>query len=125
MQLKATIAALAGFWSLSVQATLSQPVDLRNLLSQESNSWANGTIISFPSTYTFNNATIRWSTFDAPTYYAAISPANEADVVNSVRVRSFRNEKEHFLTSCHRSSLHHSTKSHSSPPVRAMATLLP
>ncbi|KAL9130224.1 MAG: hypothetical protein Q9175_007076 [Cornicularia normoerica] len=84
MLLKNAITALAGFWVLSVHAAPNQPVNLRTLLSKEANSWAKGTILSFPNSPTFSNATERWSTFDAPTYFAAVSPANEADVVKSI-----------------------------------------
>jgi len=94
MLFKNTIAALAGLCGLSVHAAPSQPVDLKNLLTQSSNGWAKGTTISFPNSPTFTNATERWTTFDAPTYFAAVSPANEADVVKSVRQRVFTEKKK-------------------------------
>ena len=98
MLLRNAIAALIGLCFLSVHAVPYQPVDLRNLLSQESNSWARGTIISFANSTNFKNATERWSTFDAPTYYAAVSPANEADVVKSVRDCTAEKRKGTILT---------------------------
>ena len=85
MLLKNPVAALIGLWGLLTQAAPNQPIDLKNLLSQNSNKWAPGTKISFPNSPTFNNATERWSIFDPPEYFAAVSPANEADVVASVR----------------------------------------
>lgn len=47
MLLKNAIAALTGLWGLSVHDAPIQPVDLRNLLSQKSNSWANGQLSPF------------------------------------------------------------------------------
>ena len=85
MLLKNTLAALTGLWGLLVHAAPYQTVDLRSMLSQKLNSWAEGTVISFPGSPTFNDATSRWSTYDAPTYLAAVSPANEADVAKIVR----------------------------------------
>ena len=103
MLLETAIVALTGLWRLSVYAIPSQPVDVKSLLSQKSNNWAQGTVISFPNSATFENSTTRWSTFDEPTYHAAISPANEADVAKSVRDQKLEYEKEnktHILTSC-------------------------
>ena len=85
MLVNIAIVALAGLWSLSVYAIPNRSFDIKSLLSQQSKSWAKGTVISFPDSSTFNNNTTRWSTFDAPTYLAAVSPANEADLAKIVR----------------------------------------
>ena len=87
MLLETAFVALTGLLRLSVYAIPSQPVDIKSLLSQKSNNWAEGTVISFPDSATFENSTVRWSTYDEPTYLAAISPATEADVAKIVRDR--------------------------------------
>lgn len=84
MLLKNTVAALVGLWGISVHAAPAQPVDLKALLSQAALKLSNGTIFSFPDSPTFGNATERWTTFDAPTYRAAVSPATEEDVAKMV-----------------------------------------
>lgn len=85
MLLNYVVAVVTGLWAFSVDAAPNQPTDLKLLLIAKSNQWAQGTVLSFPSSSTFVNATERWSTFDPPTYSAAISPATEADVVKIVR----------------------------------------
>lgn len=125
MLLKIAIVALTGLWRLSVYAGPHQPVDIRDLLSQKSNSWAEGTVISFPDSSTFNDSTRRWSTFDAPNYLAAVSPAHEADLAKIVRSRNTQKHSKTVLTSCHRSNLHHPITSPFSLLVGAMDTPLP
>lgn len=86
MLLKNTITALVGLCGLAaVDAAPRQPVDLRSLLRQNGTRWSNGTTISFPGSQVFVNATERWSTYEPPTYFAAISPATEGDVAKAVR----------------------------------------
>ncbi|KAL9032533.1 MAG: hypothetical protein Q9180_006446, partial [Flavoplaca navasiana] len=77
-------------WVFSVPSTTHKSINIRSLLSQRSNNWSQGTIISFPNSTTFDNSTTRWSTYDAPSYLAAISPANEADVAKTVHGPIFR-----------------------------------
>lgn len=118
------IAALIGlYYCLSVHAAPSQPVDLRKLLTERSNSWANGTVVSFPDSSTFNDATRRWTTHEAPTYFAAVSPGKEADVAKTVRDRTFK--KKTVLTLFYRSNLLPPSKSPFSPLVAAMDTPQP
>ncbi|KAL8988161.1 MAG: hypothetical protein Q9177_002723 [Variospora cf. flavescens] len=90
MHIKTTIVALIQLWAISVLAATNKSTDIGSLLSQRSNNWSQGTIISFPNSTTFDNSTTRWSTYDAPRYLAAISPANEADVAKTVRLASSR-----------------------------------
>ena len=85
------IVALFGLWCLGVSTVLFPPGDIRTLLSQKANGWDNRTIISFPQSSTFINSTERWSTYDPPTYLAAVSPATEADVAKVVRDSKFEN----------------------------------
>ncbi|KAI1074442.1 FAD-binding domain-containing protein [Whalleya microplaca] len=42
------------------------------------------TSVAYPTSEDFLNATERWTTFEAPTYVAAITPGDEADVINAV-----------------------------------------
>ena len=87
MLLTTAIVALTGLWQLPVDAIPSPSFDITSLLSQKSNNWAEGTVISFPNSPTFVNSTTRWNTYDEPTYLAAVSPATEADVAKVVRDR--------------------------------------
>ena len=123
MQIKTTIVALIGLWAISIPAAMNKPIDNRSLLSQRSNNWSQGTIISFPNSTTFDNSTTRWSTYDAPSYLAAISPANEADVAKTVHSPIFRSRE--ILMLRHRSDLHRLIGYPFSPLVDAMDTQLP
>ncbi|KAG7001440.1 FAD-linked oxidoreductase OXR1 [Physcia stellaris] len=91
MLLKSATVALYGLWCLSVSAIPFQPGDIRALLSQKANGWDKSTTISFPQSSRFVNSTSRWSTYDAPTYLAAISPASETDVAKAVKIASLHN----------------------------------
>ena len=79
------IFALTCLCGLHVHAA---PTDLRSALNQKSNRWDEQTTIAFPKSATFDNATMRWSSYEAPSYFAAVSPANEADLVKTVRHKS-------------------------------------
>ena len=91
MLLKSATVALTGLWCLPVSAIPFHPGDIRTLLSQKANGWDNRTIISFPESSTFINSTSRWSTYDAPTYLAAVSPGTETDVAKVVRDKKSEN----------------------------------
>lgn len=95
MPLKAAIVALTGLWCLSISASPFQPGDIRALLSQKANGWDKGTIISFPQSSTFVNITSRWSTYDPPTYLAAVSLATETDVAKVVRDQKLEDTREY------------------------------
>ncbi|KAI0886282.1 uncharacterized protein GGS22DRAFT_199566 [Annulohypoxylon maeteangense] len=45
-----------------------------------------GTVISFPNSSAFHDATERWTVYKPPSYSAAISPTTEEDVVNAVKL---------------------------------------
>ena len=74
--------ALAYSWLL---ATHAASVNLKSLLLNGDIQWASDTVISFPDTPDFEEATVRWNSYNAPTYAGAISPADEEDVVKVVR----------------------------------------
>lgn len=62
----------------------SNAQDLETILTDPSNNWASTTVVSFPGSQEFINATLRWEVYAPPSYSAAISPGTEADVVKSV-----------------------------------------
>lgn len=76
------LTALACSWLLPAHAA---SVDLKSLLLESEIKWAPETVISFPDTPEFEEATVRWNSHNAPTYAGAISPADEEDVVKVVR----------------------------------------
>jgi len=73
--------ALAYSWLLAAHAAA---VNLRSLLLDGDIHWASDTIISLPNTPEFEEATVRWNSYNAPTYAGAISPADEEDVIKVV-----------------------------------------
>ncbi|KAI1212144.1 FAD-binding domain-containing protein [Annulohypoxylon truncatum] len=77
------------FWSCVTDASRIYPrVDIRPILTSQN--WSSKTIISYPGSSQFFNATERWTTFSAPTYSAAISPGTEDDLVKVVKLATSR-----------------------------------
>lgn len=75
-------------WLAAVYAApldLQQYPDLRGVLTSRGNNWSPETVVSFAGSDEFQNATSRWTITGAPTFSAAISPANERDVAAAVR----------------------------------------
>lgn len=56
----------------------------RNILLDRKNKWNGKTVVSFPGTPEFTNATDRWSSHSEPTFIAGITPATEEDVAKAV-----------------------------------------
>ena len=73
-------------FGLAVRGGLGPNSNLTGLLY--SVDWSAHTTISLPGQDAFTNATERWTTFSAPTYFAAVSPGNEEDLVKTVREAS-------------------------------------
>ncbi|CAH0021155.1 unnamed protein product [Clonostachys rhizophaga] len=69
-------------------SALPQQQNLYELFTSPENAWHRDTILSFPGSPAFYNATLRWTPSASPQYFAAISPANEADVAKAVRLAS-------------------------------------
>lgn len=69
---------------LAAPSKIAPHIDIRSLLTSPRNNWSANTTISFPTSPQFENATERWTLFDAPTYSAAVSPGSEADLVTAV-----------------------------------------
>ena len=76
---------LAALFLPAVHAMSWNSTDLRALLTSSKMHFSNATMISFPGTDEFTNATDRWTVTDAPSFSAAISPATEDDVAATVR----------------------------------------
>ncbi|KAL4960818.1 FAD-binding oxidoreductase [Aspergillus stella-maris] len=53
--------------------------------------WSPDTILSFPGSTEFPNATYRWNNRNAPTYAAAISVGSEEDVIRAVKLATAHN----------------------------------
>lgn len=66
---------------------LVRRADIASIIEKHVHKFSPNTSIYLPSSPEFFNITERWTTFDAPTFNAAISPATEEDVVKSVRQR--------------------------------------
>lgn len=69
------------------------PTNLAPILRHPDRRWSAGTYVSFPGSDEFVESTERWTTFSAPTYRAAISPANEEDVAKIVCKRKEKKMK--------------------------------
>ncbi|KAH8585692.1 hypothetical protein B0O99DRAFT_646402 [Bisporella sp. PMI_857] len=86
MRLSPMLAALL----LSSASTFASPLtyrsDLKTILTGCNITWSASTVMSFPGTDYFTNATHRWTIAYEPTYAAAISPANEEDVAAAVKL---------------------------------------
>ncbi|KAF7539872.1 hypothetical protein G7054_g1801 [Neopestalotiopsis clavispora] len=80
--------------SFSIRGLHASPtcrrVDVKSILSGVT--WSSPlTTVSYAGESGFTNATERWTTFDAPTYTAAVSPGSEDDVVQIVNLATSHN----------------------------------
>ena len=62
-------------------------VDLKSILTNPIRNWSKGTVISFPGSSEFSQATERWTIFRPPTYRAAIRPGTVAGIQKLVRIK--------------------------------------
>lgn len=60
--------------------------DLRSILTAEDVHWSAGTVVAFPNTTEFVNATERRDHFGEPIFGASITPVNDEDVVKAVKI---------------------------------------
>ncbi|KAI1817111.1 hypothetical protein GGS20DRAFT_99458 [Poronia punctata] len=86
-----SLTALLTIWLTICGISPGNAQDLGAILTSPSNKWASTTTVSFPGSERFANATLRWDVYAPPTYLAAISPGNEADVVKSVQLATTYN----------------------------------
>ncbi|KAK4992368.1 hypothetical protein LTR50_001126 [Elasticomyces elasticus] len=70
--------------SLPARATSTNTTDVAALLN--SKKWSANTTIAYPGSAGFADQTLRWTIFDAPTYSAVITPGNEQDVIQAVKL---------------------------------------
>ncbi len=64
-------------------------VNIKKVLLDGQNNWSSQTTIKFAGDDGFIGATERWTTFNPPTFVAAVSPATEEDVVKTVCLEHF------------------------------------
>ncbi|KAB2571594.1 FAD-linked oxidoreductase azaL [Lasiodiplodia theobromae] len=85
-----SFAILLSFGYLAVGAAVPYS-DLRALLQNSSIQWSPQTELFFPNTTGFKDATQRWSSFEEPTYKAAVRPGTELDVQTAVSIATLNN----------------------------------
>ncbi|KAF2644246.1 FAD-binding domain-containing protein [Massarina eburnea CBS 473.64] len=82
--------SLITFWGNPIYAIavdIRAAPDLRAILTNTANNkWSKETVLLFPSTPGFEEATERWTVFRPPTYSAAIQPGTVADIQNVVKL---------------------------------------
>ncbi|KAI2607189.1 uncharacterized protein GGS25DRAFT_322188 [Hypoxylon fragiforme] len=61
-------------------------VNIKKVLLDGQNNWSSQTTIKFAGDDGFIGATERWTTFNPPTFVAAVSPATEEDVVKTIKL---------------------------------------
>ncbi|KFA60346.1 hypothetical protein S40285_06036 [Stachybotrys chlorohalonatus IBT 40285] len=89
--IQSTLLPLALLASQVAAQSLGSPGlhDLKTILLNSELSWSPEALVTFPDDEedsAFINATERWSIMGAPTYLAAVTPANEEDVVLAVKL---------------------------------------
>ena len=68
------------------RATTNSSADLQSILTDDHVKWSSPhKPLAFPGDADFASATTRWSTYQAPTYRAAVRPETEEDVKRAVR----------------------------------------
>lgn len=135
--IQSTLLPLALLASQVAAQSLGSPGlhDLKTILLNSELSWSPEALVTFPDDEedsAFINATERWSIMGAPTYLAAVTPANEEDVVLAVSIALPVNFVDPAYT--RRSNSHASTTSSSwlpvvvtdmSPPTASSSRVLP
>lgn len=72
-------------WVHGLNAALIPRANIQSILTNPIRAWSNVTTLSFPDSSEFVDVTERWTTFNPPTYAAAISPGTEEDLMKIVR----------------------------------------
>ncbi|KAI1744616.1 Glucooligosaccharide oxidase [Xylaria scruposa] len=76
---------VASNFSLSSCLNICHAMDLKSVFTQGV-SWPRGTTIAYPNHESFVEATERWTVYQPPSYAVAITPSDEAAVVQAVKL---------------------------------------
>ncbi|KAL4783258.1 hypothetical protein BJX76DRAFT_259533 [Aspergillus varians] len=84
MHFPRVLAAASLYLAPGIKAAATRRVDLASIITDQS--WDSETVVSFPGSDDFTDATQRWDIYEPPTYALAVSPGSEDDVVTAVKL---------------------------------------
>ncbi|KAK7748264.1 hypothetical protein SLS62_008724 [Diatrype stigma] len=82
-----SLISVACLWLLYPATSYAQSsTNLSEILTADDVNWSPGTVVAFPGSTEFSNATERSNLFGEPTFGASVTPVNEEDVALAVKV---------------------------------------